>query len=361
MDAASAELLARARPRLPRLPWLVAVTRRDERHGLRRPPRAAPWCALEPAPLAADETLALAERRDRERPAAAARRGAGRRAVRRQPAVPARPAARGRRRRERPAREHRGGGDGAASTAWRPRPRARAARRGARRSASTAPARARARRRRPAARRGDVGRGCARYFADDGDGHLRFRRQLVRDAAYAGLPFRDAAPPARRRRRAARAELGAVGRRGGRPALAALLLARATTSAPGATRACAGRPRARALRATPTPPQLYRRALEAGRTAPALRPRSVSASVGGARRGLRPHRRARRGARRRSPPRAGSPADDPRPRRPSCCPRHAQVAERAGRRRAGGALGARGLRARSTGCRAGGGGGARRS
>ena len=38
-------------------------------------------------------------------------------------------------------------------------------------------------------RRARPGSASRALFADDGDGHLRFRHPVVRDAAYAGLPF----------------------------------------------------------------------------------------------------------------------------------------------------------------------------
>ena len=52
-----------------------------------------------------------------------------------------------------------------------------------------APARRPARRRRPAARPGTWDR-LGAYFKEEADGYLRFRREVVRDVAYGGLPFR---------------------------------------------------------------------------------------------------------------------------------------------------------------------------
>ena len=82
-------------------------------------------------------SLALAEAGDRGRAAAAAHRRARRRALGRQPAVPARPAARGGVRLDRAARQHRERGAGAARPARAGRPRADPPRVGARRRAST--------------------------------------------------------------------------------------------------------------------------------------------------------------------------------------------------------------------------------
>ncbi len=72
------------------------------------------------------------------------------------------------------------------------------------------------------------------FFADDGDGYLRFRRAVVRDAAYSGLPFRT--------RRALHANVAARFEREYNPAETGGLLSlhnflAATTTRPGATRA----------------------------------------------------------------------------------------------------------------------------
>jgi class 3 adenylate cyclase/tetratricopeptide (TPR) repeat protein len=60
MDRASADLLAALVQELPEIPWLVAVTRRDEDQGFTAPTGAG-VVGLEPAPLSYAEALALAE------------------------------------------------------------------------------------------------------------------------------------------------------------------------------------------------------------------------------------------------------------------------------------------------------------
>jgi tetratricopeptide (TPR) repeat protein len=60
MDRASADLLTALARQLPETPWLVAATRRDEETGFVAPSIAG-VVHLEPAPLSPDDTLALAE------------------------------------------------------------------------------------------------------------------------------------------------------------------------------------------------------------------------------------------------------------------------------------------------------------
>ena len=169
-----------ARRRLAARPRRRLHARRRREHVLR----------LELGPLGPDDTLALAEAVDRGGAAAAARRGARGRALGRQPAVPARPAARRRRRARRScptaSRARRSPGSTAragrtARSSGARRCSARASTRASSRtcSATTCP-------RRTATR----GRGSALYFKEEPGGQLRFRREVVRDVAYAGLPFR---------------------------------------------------------------------------------------------------------------------------------------------------------------------------
>ena len=93
MDRASANLLAALVPRLVEQPWLVAVTRRDEPQGFVAPAGHA-VLMLEPGPLSGPETIALAELATERAPLPPSVLEARRGALGRQPAVPARPAAR---------------------------------------------------------------------------------------------------------------------------------------------------------------------------------------------------------------------------------------------------------------------------
>ena len=113
------------------------------------------------------------------------------------------------------------------------------------------------------------------FFQDDGDGYLRFRRVIVRDAAYAGLPYRT-----RRRLHAAvgRADGARVrldARRGRRHALTALPSCRRARQGL-ALRARGGRPGARQRgvrgRCRPLPPRPRLRPRPRCRAGPSSRP-----------------------------------------------------------------------------------------
>ena len=156
-------------------------------------------------------------------------------------------------------------------------------------------------------------------FADDGDGWLRFRIGVLRDAAYAGLPFRT-----RRRLHAVAGarlehELGARRRRAGRRALAALL-PRRRPRAGLALRAPGGRPCARAGRARRRGPAVPARGRRGARRRRRRRASSRTA-LGGARRVPTRAPAAPRTRRPRSGGRGGSWPAIPSARPRCCCAR----------------------------------------
>ena len=125
------------------------------------------------------------------------------------------------------------------------------------------------------------------FFQDDGDGYLRFRRAVVREAAYAGLPYR-----ARRRMHAA------VGRRMEREYASNLHevggmlslhfhLAAEDEKAWHYAREAARRARDRSAFAAAS--ELYRRALDSARRIE-VPPSDLASRLGGARRSAEPHR-----------------------------------------------------------------------
>ena len=129
------------------------------------------------------------------------------------------------------------------------------------------------------------------FFHDDGDGYLRFRRAIVRDAAYAGLPFRIAAPPARRRRRAHRAR--ATARCSTRPAACSRCTSTLAGDHERAWRyARMAADRAGDRYAFAAAADLYRRALDCRAPARDVRTGELVGRVGAARRRARAHGRA---------------------------------------------------------------------
>ena len=194
MDAASADLLRALAAELDELPWLVVTARRDVRGGFVAPERrrrAAPHAARAARREAA---LALAEAATDSAPVPPHRLRDRRRALRRQPAAAARPAALGRR----------GRGDAAGldrdrrARARRPararRADARAPRRRARRHLPPAPPRRRARPGLPGARRRHVGPALRRD-------HGRWARATCASAAPSCATRRTPALPFALRRR----------------------------------------------------------------------------------------------------------------------------------------------------------------
>ena len=295
MDAASAELLAALARELARLPWLVVVARRDARHRLRRArarhvvrARAARRCRPR------RRSRSPRRRRTRRRCRRTALRARGR-ALGRQPAVPARPAARGRRGRGDAARTHRDSGDGAPRPA-RARPTARSC--AAPRCSAwpstrgTSPTCSTRRARTPDAATWDR---LADVFTDDGEGTCASAAPSCATPPTRALPFAL-------RRRLHAAVAGAAGARARAPAPTSWRrCSRCTSPAPATTRrrgATRGSPPTarRSGSRSPTPPRCT-----AARWRPA-RPLGVprgelADDLGGARRRARPHRRARRGAR----------------------------------------------------------------
>ena len=172
-----------------------------------------------------------------------------------------------------------------------------------------------------------VASGSSDVFADDGDGWYRFRIGVLRDAAYAGLPFRT-----RRRLHAVAGarlerELGAPRRRAGRACSRCTSSSRATTRAPGATRASPASRRASRAR-TPTRPGSTARAIDAARGA-GVGALELADALGRARRGARPQRPAR-GRAGRVPARAAARGGRRGPRRRRSCCDQTELADRAG-------------------------------
>ena len=253
---------ARSPPSSPMLPWLVVVARRDAAAASSRP-RATHVLHARAAPLAARGSLALAEAVTEAAPlpphalALAVERSGGNpqflRDLLRAAGAGEDDAARTR---SRPRRWR-------ASTGSRPAERT-LVRRAAVLGVELPPAPPR-RRARPGRRRRTrtTWDRLSDFFEDDGDGYLRFRRAVVRDAAYAGLPFASGAgctprSPARLETRARRDadELAPV---------LSLHYARAGDHAKAWHYARLAADRARERLAFADAAALYRRALEAAR------------------------------------------------------------------------------------------------
>ena len=270
MDAASADLLRALVDALPGRPWLVDDHAPRRAGGLRGARRAAGALAA-PAGARPGADARARGGGDRGRAGSAARPRPRRGAVGGQPAVPARPAGQRRRRGRHAARQHRGGGH----RPHRPAVRARTARSCAAPSVLGTSFHPRM--------VADVLEGgepvdertwtrLADVFADDGGGWLRFRHGVVRDAAYAGLPFRT-----RRRLHAIAGErlereLGEAA--GERAAILSLHFLLAGDNDRAWTYARAAGDRARDSYAYADAARLYRRALDAAGRRASSRPSS---------------------------------------------------------------------------------------
>jgi class 3 adenylate cyclase/tetratricopeptide (TPR) repeat protein len=189
MDEASTQLILALARDLPLLPWLVVVTRRDRETGFKAPP-APHLVRLELEPLGPEQTLSLANIATEAAPlpphavALAARRSGGspqflrdllRAAASGSSELPEsiEAAAIGRIDRLEPADRALVRRASVLGLSFHPRQLDQLA-------DADVPATGE-----------DTWNRLAPYFTAGGGGYLRFRRQVVRDAAYAGLPFRE--------------------------------------------------------------------------------------------------------------------------------------------------------------------------
>ena len=310
LDEASAELFAAIAREVETMPWLVCSSRREGGRRLRgaasargradraRPARASPTPARSPRrrPTPRRSTRTLLDARGR--------------ALRRQPAVPARPpAGGGGRRRRASCPESLEAAAMARIDRLDPEDRT-IIRRASVLGLSFHP--------RfllevlgddvPPPTRAHVECACEPFFQDDGDGYLRFRRvdRARRRLRRAALPHATRA--ARRGRAADGARVRRHARRGRRPAVAALPSAPGSTSARGGTRA---RPRTGARNAAPS---RRRPTSTAARSTPRAASSSTSGELAGRLGGRSARRRrapARCAGRRRLQPRAPAAARGP--------------------------------------------------